>query len=153
MAGSFRGHFRDHFRRVLKIGIDGDHDIAGPDTTHAVFGVQGLAPYMFEGDAALFLSHRGDLTARIEGDTLWGLGSADMKSGLAVFLELAETVAEPAVDVTYVFYVAEEIAAILRPVAKPLEVTAFPRPQVVLVIGVLVFRPAGLFGRTVVEKV
>ena len=32
--------------------------------------------------------------------------------------------------------VAEEIAAILRPVAKPLEVTAFPRPHVVLVIGV-----------------
>ncbi|MCK0128683.1 signal recognition particle-docking protein FtsY [Erythrobacter sp. F6033] len=32
--------------------------------------------------------------------------------------------------------VAEEIAEILRPVAKPLEVTAFPRPQVILVIGV-----------------
>jgi fused signal recognition particle receptor len=32
--------------------------------------------------------------------------------------------------------VAEEIAAILRPVAKPLEITAFPRPHVVLVIGV-----------------
>ena len=32
--------------------------------------------------------------------------------------------------------VAEEIAAILRPVARPLEVTAFPRPQVILVIGV-----------------
>jgi fused signal recognition particle receptor len=32
--------------------------------------------------------------------------------------------------------VAEEIAAILRPVARPLDVTAFPRPQVVLVIGV-----------------
>jgi len=32
--------------------------------------------------------------------------------------------------------VAEEIAGILRPVAKPLEVTAFPRPHVVLVIGV-----------------
>ncbi len=32
--------------------------------------------------------------------------------------------------------VAEEIAEILRPVAKPLEVVAFPRPQVVLVIGV-----------------
>ena len=32
--------------------------------------------------------------------------------------------------------VAEEIAAILAPVAKPLEITAFPRPQVVLVIGV-----------------
>ncbi|MEP7222003.1 MAG: signal recognition particle-docking protein FtsY [Novosphingobium sp.] len=32
--------------------------------------------------------------------------------------------------------VADEIAAILRPVAKPLEITAFPRPQVILVIGV-----------------
>ncbi|MBX7488887.1 signal recognition particle-docking protein FtsY [Qipengyuania sp. GH25] len=32
--------------------------------------------------------------------------------------------------------VAEEIAAILRPVAVPLEITAFPRPQVLLVIGV-----------------
>ncbi|MES2492272.1 MAG: signal recognition particle-docking protein FtsY [Pseudomonadota bacterium] len=32
--------------------------------------------------------------------------------------------------------VANEIASILRPVAKPLEITAFPRPQVILVIGV-----------------
>ncbi len=44
------------------------HDIGGPDTTHAVIGVQGLAPYMFEVDAALFLSTRGDLTARIEAE-------------------------------------------------------------------------------------
>jgi fused signal recognition particle receptor len=32
--------------------------------------------------------------------------------------------------------VAQEIASILTPVAKPLEIEAFPRPQVVLVIGV-----------------
>ena len=32
--------------------------------------------------------------------------------------------------------VADEIAAILRPVAKPLEIIAFPRPQVILTIGV-----------------
>ncbi len=32
--------------------------------------------------------------------------------------------------------VAEEVAAILRPVAKPIDIVAFPRPQVVLVIGV-----------------
>lgn len=44
------------------------HDIAGPDTTHAVIGVQGLAPYLFEIDTALFLSTRGDLTARIEAE-------------------------------------------------------------------------------------
>jgi succinyl-diaminopimelate desuccinylase len=50
-------------------------------------------------------------SARLAGDTLWGLGSADMKGGLAVFLELARTVSSPAVDVTYVFYEGEEIAA------------------------------------------
>lgn len=32
--------------------------------------------------------------------------------------------------------VADEVAEILRPVAKPLDIVAFPRPQVVLVIGV-----------------
>jgi len=43
-------------------------DVAGPDTTYAVLGIQGLAPYMFEIDAALFLSHRGDLIARLEAE-------------------------------------------------------------------------------------
>jgi len=51
----------------------------------------------------------GNEKARIEGDVLWGLGSCDMKSGLAVMLELALTVAQPAIDVTYVFYECEEI--------------------------------------------
>lgn len=50
----------------LQAGIR--QDIGGPDTTHAVIGAQGLAPYMFEVDAALFLSHRGDLTARVEAE-------------------------------------------------------------------------------------
>ena len=54
----------------------------------------------------------GNATARIDGDTLFGLGSADMKSGLSVFMHLAETVANPTVDVTYVFYECEEVAAI-----------------------------------------
>jgi copper resistance protein B len=43
-------------------------DVAGPATTYAVLGIQGLVPYMFEVDTALFLSHRGDLTARIEAE-------------------------------------------------------------------------------------
>lgn len=49
-------------------------------------------------------------TPRLDGDTLWGLGSADMKGGLAVMLELATGLPEPAVDVTYVFYAGEEVA-------------------------------------------
>jgi succinyl-diaminopimelate desuccinylase len=49
--------------------------------------------------------------ARIEGDTCWGLGSADMKAGLAVMLELARAVPDPGVDVTWIFYAAEEVAA------------------------------------------
>jgi succinyl-diaminopimelate desuccinylase len=49
--------------------------------------------------------------AQIDGDVLHGLGSCDMKSGVAVLAELARTVAEPAVDVTYVFYACEEVDA------------------------------------------
>jgi succinyl-diaminopimelate desuccinylase len=47
--------------------------------------------------------------ARIDGDVLWGIGSCDMKGGVAVLVELARTVAEPAVDTTYVFYECEEV--------------------------------------------
>ncbi len=43
-------------------------DFAPMDRTYAVVGVQGLAPYLFEIDAAAFLSDRGDLTARLEAE-------------------------------------------------------------------------------------
>lgn len=45
----------------------------------------------------------------LDGDRLSGLGAADMKGGLAVLLELALGVSEPAVDVTWIFYVCEEV--------------------------------------------
>ncbi len=63
----------------------------------------------------------GNSVARIEGDILHGLGSADMKSGLAVFLDIAETIANPEIDLTFVFYECEEVAARFNGLKKLLE--------------------------------
>lgn len=49
--------------------------------------------------------------SRLDGDTLYGLGTCDMKGGVAVALLLAASIPDPVRDVTYVFYDAEEIAA------------------------------------------
>jgi succinyl-diaminopimelate desuccinylase len=51
----------------------------------------------------------GNLPSRRENDVLHGCGTADMKSGDAVFLHLAATVAEPVHDLTLMFYDCEEI--------------------------------------------
>ena len=48
----------------LQTGIR--HDAQPDGLTHGVVGIQGLAPYWFEIDAAAFVSKRGDVTARIE---------------------------------------------------------------------------------------
>jgi succinyl-diaminopimelate desuccinylase len=53
---------------------------------------------------------KDNASPKVDGATLWGLGSADMKGGLAVMMDLAATVPRPASDITYLFYVAEEIA-------------------------------------------
>ncbi len=51
----------------------------------------------------------GNEEPRIVDDVLYGVGSADMKGGLAVFLHLAGIIPEPAVDVTWCFYTCEEV--------------------------------------------
>ncbi|MEX2100405.1 MAG: succinyl-diaminopimelate desuccinylase [Acidimicrobiia bacterium] len=55
----------------------------------------------------------GNATPRVDGDVLHGVGSADMKGGLAVLLRLAEAIdADPTRathDVTLAFYEAEEV--------------------------------------------
>ncbi len=53
-----------------------------------------------------------NLPSRLDADgLLWGCGSTDMKSGVAVQLKLAATLPAPNRDLTFVFYDAEEIAA------------------------------------------
>lgn len=47
------------------------HDFEPDGLTHAVIGMQGLAPYWFEVDAAAYLSEDGDVTAGIEAEYEW----------------------------------------------------------------------------------
>src|SRR3546814_9473382 len=39
----------------------------GPDRSYATVGFEGLAPYWFETEGALFLPNKGDLLGRLEG--------------------------------------------------------------------------------------
>lgn len=52
----------------VQAGVRQDFRLDGEDTTHLVLGLQGLAPYWWEIDAAAFLSAEGDLTARVEAE-------------------------------------------------------------------------------------
>lgn len=53
-----------------------------------------------------------NVPSRLDADgVLWGCGTSDMKSGVAVQLRLAASLPAPNRDLTFVFYDAEEIAA------------------------------------------
>jgi len=51
----------------------------------------------------------GNVPSRLDEGLLYGCGSCDMKSGVAIQLKLAAEVTASAVDVTYVFYDCEEV--------------------------------------------
>ncbi len=98
----------------------------GPDRTYATIGFEGLAPYMFDVEGAVFLSNKGDLLARLEGwydqrvtqrlilqprvelnfaaqdvpETRTGAGLADAELGLRLRYELAREFA-PYVGISY----------------------------------------------------
>lgn len=55
-----------------------------------------------------------NLPVRVEGDLLIGRGTVDMKAGVAVALVLAAELAEPTVDLTWIFYDHEEVASELN---------------------------------------
>ncbi|HEY0120010.1 MAG TPA: succinyl-diaminopimelate desuccinylase [Cellulomonas sp.] len=55
-----------------------------------------------------------NLPSRVEDGVVWGRGTVDMKAGVAVMLSLAAELAAPALDVTWVFYDHEEVAAELN---------------------------------------
>ena len=53
---------------------------------------------------------QGNDQIKLSEDSIWGIGSADMKGGIAIMLSLALNVPDSAVDMTYVFYAREEVA-------------------------------------------
>lgn len=77
--GAFDGKLHDAEVRALysraitpfwdvQAGVRQDFRPDSDDTTHLTVGVQGVAPYWFEMNAAAFLSTKGDLTARVEAE-------------------------------------------------------------------------------------
>jgi succinyl-diaminopimelate desuccinylase len=54
---------------------------------------------------------QGNMPGRLADEHVWGLGSSDMKGGVAVMLDLALTLADPIFDVGYVFFGREELPA------------------------------------------
>jgi copper resistance protein B len=55
-------------RHDFRAGPQTSHQVAAEQRTHAVLGVQGLAPYWIEVEGMLFLSTKGELTARFEAE-------------------------------------------------------------------------------------
>jgi succinyl-diaminopimelate desuccinylase len=52
-----------------------------------------------------------NLPTRVEGETVWGRGTVDMKAGVAVHLLLAKDLVDPVHDITWIFYDLEEVEA------------------------------------------
>lgn len=50
-----------------------------------------------------------NVPARLQGEVMYGCGTSDMKSGVALALHLAVTLPDPRYDLTYLFYEAEEV--------------------------------------------
>jgi succinyl-diaminopimelate desuccinylase len=80
---------------------------------------------------------QGNLPGRLDGDAVVGLGASDMKGGVAVMLELADWAAggELALDLGFLFFTREELAAEESPVPAFLEACPEARePELVIVL-------------------
>ena len=60
----------------------------------------------------------GNLPSRLDGDRVYGRGTADMKGGVAVMLAVAAAASQPVRDVTWIFYDHEEVDAELNSLTR-----------------------------------
>ena len=81
----------------------------------------------------------GNERAVIEGDTCRGLGSVDMKGGLAVMLALAVNSRPTKTDVTFIFYACEEVASS----ENSLRILASQRPDILECDSAILCEPTG----------
>jgi succinyl-diaminopimelate desuccinylase len=81
----------------------------------------------------------GPVGARVEGETVSGLGAVDMKGGLAVMLSLAGVVEQAGVDVSLVFYACEEVERD----ADALRTMATTRPELLAADAAVLAEPTG----------
>lgn len=81
----------------------------------------------------------GNLPSRREGDVLHGLGTVDMKGGVAVMLRLAARVPQPIRDVTYLFYECEEVDATRNGLGR----LARTRPELLAADFAVLMEPTG----------
>jgi succinyl-diaminopimelate desuccinylase len=75
------------------------------------YGVRTARPFVVLAGHLDTVPAQENLPGRIEGGVVHGLGASDMKAGLAVMIELARNVRETSLDVGYLFFVREELAA------------------------------------------
>ncbi|HEU0207163.1 MAG TPA: succinyl-diaminopimelate desuccinylase [Pseudolysinimonas sp.] len=123
-------------RRLVDLESVSGHEAAIADAVEAALRALPHLEVLRDGDAvvartalgrasrAVIAGHldtvpvHGNLPSRLEsgpdGDVLWGRGTVDMKGGCAVMLALAASLAEPVVDVTWVFYDHEEVDSSLN---------------------------------------
>lgn len=81
----------------------------------------------------------GNEVPRVADDICWGVGAADMKGGLAVMVDLAESVEDPPFDLTWVFYTTEEVARS----ENGLLVVAAERPDLLAADAAILGEPTG----------
>jgi succinyl-diaminopimelate desuccinylase len=80
-----------------------------------------------------------NVPSRRDGDLLYGCGTCDMKSGIAVMLRLAAHLPKPAHDLTFVFYDCEEVEASRNGLGR----LALERPDVLRGDLAIVLEPSG----------
>jgi len=109
LAGSIRRYGDSIVVPVTRSGSAGSHDGAHEARPHDVGAPRGRPHIALVGHTDVVrTSHDGPV--RIEGDRLYGPGASDMKSGLALMIDLAEEgrAAADGIDLTLVFYAREE---------------------------------------------